>query len=56
MPYGDDLCIFCGRGHRHHRMIDAIRGRHRAGESVASLADDYQLPVDRIQRVVGAAC
>jgi hypothetical protein len=55
-PYGDDVCIFCGRGHRHHRMVDTIRGRHHAGESVASLANDYQLSVARIRRVVGAAC
>lgn len=44
-------CVFCAsiRGMPNmlaaHRLIDAIRARHKGGESIRSLADDYDLPL-----------
>lgn len=35
-------CLFCvGFKDGRHRLLDAIRSRHRAGDSVAVLARDY---------------
>lgn len=35
-------CMFHRTLYARHRLVDAIRGRHRAGESVAFLARDYK--------------
>lgn len=54
-------CAFCGPvslgNGRHgfhdarHRLVDAIRSRHRAGDSVRALVDDY-LSTERAIRMV----
>ncbi len=39
-------CFCCGHSDARHRMFDAILDRYKAGESVESLMDDYQM--DRV--------
>lgn len=36
-------CMFHRTRYARHRLIDAIKGRHQAGESIRSLVDDYGL-------------
>lgn len=40
-------CLVCGGPtyRAAHRLIDAIRDRHSAGESMAALARDYEMPL-----------
>jgi uncharacterized protein (DUF433 family) len=38
-----------------HRLIDAIKGRHRAGDSMRSLAADYDLSVAAIRAAVNSS-
>ena len=45
-------CAFCGHPDKRHRIIDVIAGRHKAGESLADLADDYDLPVEAMAAAV----
>lgn len=34
-------CMFHPTRYARHRLIDAMRDRHRAGESIAAIRDDY---------------
>lgn len=36
-------CGLCGYWDERHRMIEAVRGRIKAGETVADLARDYSI-------------
>lgn len=36
-------CAFCGFRDRRHRVVDAWAGMHRAGDSIAALAVDYNV-------------
>lgn len=45
-------CFECGRDLR-HKVFDKINQRFAAGESIAALAEDYQVPPDAIRMVVG---
>lgn len=36
-------CAFCGGPDARHRTFDAITGRFMAGDSIAALADDYEI-------------
>lgn len=36
-------CAFCGFRDRRHRVVDAWAGMHRAGDSLADLAVDYNV-------------
>lgn len=47
-------CAVCGHPDNRHRLIDAIVDRHRAGESVEALADDYQMAVADLRKLVEA--
>lgn len=38
-------CAFCGDGYAAHRLIDAQMGRTGAGDSIGSVADDYDTSV-----------
>jgi hypothetical protein len=33
-------------------MVDAIRDRHKAGETLPELADDYRLPITLVRKIV----
>ncbi len=50
-PYAGP-CWFCGRPDKRHRMFDAIREAHRAGDSVELLADGYQLTPAQINWII----
>lgn len=39
-------CAFCGDGYAAHRLIDAQMGRTSAGDSIESVADDYNTSVE----------
>lgn len=41
-PYAG-RCAICGYRDKRHRIIDTIKGRHKAGESIAALARDYEV-------------
>lgn len=45
-------CAFCGHPDSRHRLVDAIVNRHRAGESVEALADDYRMTVTDVRKLV----
>lgn len=44
-------CALCGDPEARHRMVDAIRARVRAGESVRFVAKDYEMPEPFIRRI-----
>lgn len=46
-------CFCCGEQDGRHRLLDAIKGRHGAGDSVELLANDYGRPVAAICAVLG---
>ena len=48
----DPRCMFCG-GPQAHRVGDVIRSRHRAGDSVQGLDQDYRLTPRQILKVLG---
>jgi len=50
-PYSGP-CAFCGGPEARHRILDTIVERHRAGESVAEIAWDY----DAFGLVIEAIC
>ena len=60
IPYRG-VCWFCGGPDlsggldARHRLIDAIRQRHLAGESMQFLSDDYMLPLRTIRTIVKAS-
>lgn len=37
-------CMFLSTRYARHRVIDVIRARYQAGESIAALAKDYRRP------------
>ena len=45
-------CMFHPTRYARHRLIDAIRARHNAGESIAHLAKDYNRPRSAIRVAV----
>lgn len=45
-------CGICGGPDARHRTVDAIHSRCRAGESPESLAEDYNLPLIVIARIL----
>jgi hypothetical protein len=45
-------CAFCGGKDARHRIWDTIMDRHAAGESVASLAEDYMKPRKAIKAIL----
>jgi hypothetical protein len=45
-------CLVCGGPDKRHRVIDAIVGRHAAGETIEALAQDYDLSEAFVARVV----
>lgn len=51
-PYAGP-CAFCGRPDKRHRMFDAIREAHRAGDSVGLLADGYLLTPAQVEWIIG---
>lgn len=50
-PYAGP-CAFCGRPDKRHRMFDAIRENHRAGDDIEMLADLYGLSVEAVAWIV----
>lgn len=47
-------CMFHSTRYARHRLIDAIRGRHKAGDSIAFLAYDYELPRAAIKAAINS--
>ena len=47
-------CVFHPTRYARHRLIDAIRDRHRGGESVASIAKDYGRPRAAIRAAINS--
>lgn len=45
-------CGFCGHPDARHRIFDMIHGRHLGGDSIATLAKDYDVPVIAIEFVL----
>lgn len=45
-------CGICGGPDKRHRMIDAIVEREAAGDSILFIAEDYDLPVEFVRRIV----
>lgn len=45
-------CAFCGHPDARHRLFAAIVGRHKAGESVDELAEDYGLSRSMVEQVL----
>lgn len=45
-------CFMHPTRYARHRLIDAIRSRRRAGESIADLADDFALPISAIRAAI----
>ena len=45
-------CGICGGPDARHRIIDAIRARYSAGESILSIAADYNLLFGFVRRIV----
>lgn len=50
-PYAGP-CAFCGRPDKRHRMWDAIRESHRAGDPVDMLAEWYDLTAEQVAWIV----
>lgn len=50
MPYRG-ACGMCGSSDARHRVLDAVTERARAGDSLASLAADYNLSVELLERL-----
>lgn len=50
-PYAGP-CACCGRPDKRHRMFDAIRGSHRAGDSIEMLSDVYGRSPEAIEWIV----
>ena len=50
-PYAGP-CAFCGRPDKRHRMFDAIRENHRAGDSIGMLANLYDLTAEQVEWIV----
>lgn len=48
-------CIFCGGPDKRHRVMDSITGQFHAGDSVAYLSGDFDMPVDQVERII-AGC
>lgn len=46
-------CGFCGGPDARHRLWDAILDRHRAGDSVADLAQEFAFPVEAVLALLG---
>ena len=44
-------CAICGYWDARHRLFDTIHGRRQAGESVASLCEDYALTRSKIKLI-----
>jgi uncharacterized protein (DUF433 family) len=47
-------CMFHPTRYARHRIIDAIRDRHRAGESMAALAKDYEVSRAAIKAAINS--
>ena len=45
-------CGLCGQRDQRHRVCDMIRGRFRAGDTIQTLADDYDVDEDAISVLV----
>lgn len=45
-------CAFCGNWDKRHRLFDVIYGRYNGGESVKSLAKDYETTPRAIKLVL----
>jgi hypothetical protein len=48
-------CLLCGRSDSRHRLFIIIRERHRAHESIQTLAKDYDLPTAVIRTICRVA-
>ena len=44
-------CFHCGRDSR-HKTLDAINERYSAGETIAALAEDFNVPPQAIKLVI----
>lgn len=53
-PYAGE-CWICGGPDKRHRLADSIVGNVRAGDSPASVAADYDVPVDAVIALVDTA-
>lgn len=45
-------CAFCKHKDARHRFIDSIQGRHKAGDSIKSLSEDFDLPQQIIKEIL----
>lgn len=45
-------CALCGGPDARHRVVDSIRDSVKAGDSIASVARDFELPVSFVRRLV----
>lgn len=45
-------CLICGGPDSRHRVLDAITGRVRAGDSEEDVAADYEYPLEVVDRIV----
>lgn len=51
----DGPCMFHPTRYARHRLVDAIKTRHKAGESVAALAKDFGLKRAAVLAAVNSA-
>ncbi len=47
-------CAFCGSNDKRHRVIEAMTGHVRAGDSEESTGEDYGYSADFVRRLVKA--
>jgi hypothetical protein len=45
-------CAMCGAWDARHRLFDAMRGMHRAGDSIETIATAYELPIEAVKAVL----
>jgi hypothetical protein len=53
--YRVNPCALCGDPDAGHRLRDAIRSRHSAGDAVAVLAEDYGMSVAAVLEILSEA-
>jgi len=50
-PYAGP-CAFCGFRDKRHRLWDSVRENYRAGDSVADIAENYDLSIEGVRWIV----
>ena len=52
-PYRGE-CGICGGPDARHRLFDAIQEQQRAGDPSSLVAENYELPVELVERIAAA--